>query len=206
MFNSSSQSGRQRTQNTTKFPINYHTNLPCLRLYRRRQTSLALKAHRAFNPKQARRSEVPSRAKSKRSSKSSRCARVSSQQFSDSRAVSVLREGLILLVLRHWCSRSAALGSLNHVLQTRVQSSRCISVSCRYILSRLTELVTVLSLRLSPRIFINLALHTFWPITQEKVVCATKKNRGRCALALPPPKTLRFSSISNFIFHISNCQ
>ena len=56
------QAGRQRTQNTTKFPINYHTNLPCLRLYRRRQTSLALKAHRAFNPKQARRSELLSRA------------------------------------------------------------------------------------------------------------------------------------------------
>ena len=54
--------GRQRTQNTTKFPINYHTNLPCLSLYRRRQTSLALKAHRAFNPKQARRSELLSRA------------------------------------------------------------------------------------------------------------------------------------------------
>lgn len=33
-----------------------------------------------------------------------------------------------------------------------------------------------------------------------------KKNRGRCTLALPPPKTLRFSSIFNSIFHISNCQ
>ena len=34
-----------------------------------------------------------------------------------------------MLVLGHWCSRSAALGSLNPVLQTRVQSSRCVSVS-----------------------------------------------------------------------------
>ena len=39
-----------------------------------------------------------------------------------------------------------------------------------------------------------------------QVACAAKKNRGRCALALPPPKTLRFSSIFNSIFHISNCQ
>ncbi|RFT31938.1 hypothetical protein CG404_00010, partial [Bifidobacteriaceae bacterium VN003] len=34
-------------------------------------SSLALKAHRAFNPKQARRSELLSRAKSQRSSRSS---------------------------------------------------------------------------------------------------------------------------------------
>lgn len=43
-------------------------------------------------------------------------------------------------------------------------------------------------------------------LCKGKVVCAQKKNRGRCTLALPPPKTLRFSSIFNFIFHISNCQ
>ncbi|MEN6640411.1 hypothetical protein ACMWD3_03560 [Gardnerella swidsinskii] len=39
-----------------------HVSLPCLRQSRRRQTSLALKAHCAFNPKQARRSELLSRA------------------------------------------------------------------------------------------------------------------------------------------------
>ncbi|WP_250310114.1 hypothetical protein [Gardnerella sp. Marseille-Q2328] len=43
------QAGRQRLQNTTKIPINNHTNLPCLRQSRRRQTSLALKARGAFN-------------------------------------------------------------------------------------------------------------------------------------------------------------
>ncbi|WP_250310165.1 hypothetical protein [Gardnerella sp. Marseille-Q2328] len=42
--------------------MNNHTNLPCLRQSRRRQTSLALKAPRAFNPKQAQRIEVTSRA------------------------------------------------------------------------------------------------------------------------------------------------
>ncbi|XCS46730.1 hypothetical protein ABZU00_05140 [Gardnerella swidsinskii] len=36
--------------------------MPCLRQSRRRQTPLALKAHCAFNPKQARRSELLSRA------------------------------------------------------------------------------------------------------------------------------------------------
>ncbi|MFU0591361.1 hypothetical protein ACMZ8P_01485 [Gardnerella leopoldii] len=36
--------------------------MPCLRQSRRRQTSLALKAHCAFNPEQARRSELLSRA------------------------------------------------------------------------------------------------------------------------------------------------
>ncbi|WP_422113678.1 hypothetical protein [Gardnerella sp. DNF00536] len=45
--------------------------MPCLRQSRRRQTSLALKAHCAFNPKQARRSELLSRAKSQRSGRSS---------------------------------------------------------------------------------------------------------------------------------------
>ena len=62
----------QRTQNTTEFPMNNHTSLPCLRQSRRRQTSLALKAHRTFNPEQARRSELLSRAKSQRESRSSR--------------------------------------------------------------------------------------------------------------------------------------
>ena len=52
----------QRSQNTAKFPMNNHANLPCLRQSRRRQTSLALKAPRAFNPKQAQRIEVTSRA------------------------------------------------------------------------------------------------------------------------------------------------
>ncbi|WP_250309916.1 hypothetical protein [Gardnerella sp. Marseille-Q2328] len=52
--------------------MSYYTDLPCLRQSRRRQTSLALKAPRAFNPEQARRSELPSRAKSQRSSRSSR--------------------------------------------------------------------------------------------------------------------------------------
>ena len=33
----------------TKIPMGYYTNLPCLRQSRRRQTSLALKAPRAFN-------------------------------------------------------------------------------------------------------------------------------------------------------------
>ena len=42
----------------TEFPMQYHTNLPCLRLYWLRQSSLALKAHCAFNPEQARRSEL----------------------------------------------------------------------------------------------------------------------------------------------------
>ncbi|MFP1714848.1 hypothetical protein [Gardnerella leopoldii] len=46
--------------------------MPCLRQSRRRQTSLALKAHCAFNSEQARRSELLSRAKSQRSSMSSR--------------------------------------------------------------------------------------------------------------------------------------
>lgn len=40
----------------------------------------------------------------------------------------------------------------------------------------------------------------------EQVPSDIKKNRGRCALALPPPKTLRFSSIFNYIFHVSNRQ
>ena len=72
-----------RAQNTTEFPINYHANLPCLRQSRRRQTSLALKAHRAFNPKQARRSELLSRtlccAQACRSANSSRRARKDGQ-------------------------------------------------------------------------------------------------------------------------------
>ena len=52
------QACRQRTQNTTQFLKSNHTNLPCLRQSRRRQTSLALKAHCAFNSEQARRSEL----------------------------------------------------------------------------------------------------------------------------------------------------
>ena len=48
-LNRSAQAGRQRTPVTTELPMNYHTNLPCLRQSRRRQTSLALKAPRAFN-------------------------------------------------------------------------------------------------------------------------------------------------------------
>nr|WP_230953070.1 hypothetical protein [Gardnerella vaginalis] len=47
--------------------------MPCLRQSRRKRTSLALKAHCAFNPEQARRSELPSRAlRFMRSSRSSR--------------------------------------------------------------------------------------------------------------------------------------
>ena len=75
--------GRQRTQTTTKFPMCPHVSLPCLRQSRRRQTSLALKAHRAFNPKQARRSELLSRAlccaQACRSANSSRRARKDGQ-------------------------------------------------------------------------------------------------------------------------------
>ena len=77
-------SGRsERTQNTTQFLKPNHTNLPCLRQSRRRQTSLALKAHRAFNPEQARRSELLSRAlccaQACRSANSSRRARKDGQ-------------------------------------------------------------------------------------------------------------------------------
>ena len=67
----SAQTGRHRTPNTAELLMNYHTNLPCPRQSRRRQTSLALKAHSAFNPEQARHSELLSRAKSLRSSRSS---------------------------------------------------------------------------------------------------------------------------------------
>ena len=70
-LNGSAQAGRQRTQNTTQFLKPNHTTLPCLRQSRRRQTSLASKAHCAFNSEQARRSELLSRAKWQRSGRSS---------------------------------------------------------------------------------------------------------------------------------------
>jgi len=51
------------------------------------------------------------------------CASVSFYLFWDTDAVGVLRYGLLILFFGPACSRSAALGSLNHVLRTRVQSA-----------------------------------------------------------------------------------
>ena len=57
------------------------------------------------------------------------CASVSFYLFWDTDAVGVLRYGLLILFFGPACSRSAALGSLNHVLRTRVQIARCVRVS-----------------------------------------------------------------------------